>query len=344
MSIVFVIGAGASAEVGLPIGSGLTTQISQLLSFRLTNSRWSQGDSIIRQAISQLVSGGQNSGDMLEYMEAAERISRSMPLAPSIDSFVHNHRGNEKLARCAKLAIVRSILIAESGSQLIRKSRSYRNIDFNSIKDTWYVPFFQLLVGNRIKSNLEERLRHFKLIIFNYDRCVEHFIHCALQTYYGLSGKEAGELVNSLEIHHPYGSVGTLPYNYQTTETVEYGGNPDERKLLELSDEIYTFTEGMDHASSGVSKIKEHMKDASKVVFLGFGFHELNMTLIKPQEGSDSWVNTMCFATTLGMSESDRNICNQQIRKLYGGRTSKIRLVDSKCSEFFYDYSRTLAF
>jgi hypothetical protein len=111
------------------------------------------------------------------------------------------------------LAIVRSILSAERNSLLYFEQIGPKSkMDFNKLTDTWYISFFQLLTENCTKEDLEERFKQVKLIVFNYDRCIEHFIYYALQNYYRLSNIEASELMEYLEIYHPYGVVGTLPW------------------------------------------------------------------------------------------------------------------------------------
>ena len=94
-----------------------------------------------------------------------------------------------------------------------------------------------------VRGDLKERFKSITLIIFNYDRCIEHFIYYALQNYYRLSGSESAELIKCINMYHPYGDVGTLPWVNQNG-AMEFGTEPRSKQLLELVKKIKTFTEG----------------------------------------------------------------------------------------------------
>ncbi len=346
MNTVFVIGAGASKEANLPTGDDLKNKISHLLNIHYSvPSKLKSGDNLIFQA---LYIFAKNSGnpDINLYVPEALRIKDALPLASSIDNFIDQHRENKKIALCGKLAIVRSILDAERGSRLyFDRSLNQSNIDFNSISNTWYIYFFQLLTGNCVKNDLKERFKFVTLIIFNYDRCVEHFIYCALQTYYNMSETEAAELVNCINIYHPYGDIGSKPWINQN-ETMPFGAIPDSQKLLDLAKNIKTFAEGTDPSSSEILEIREHMKKAKRVVFLGFAFHEQNMQLIDPgpSKNSSPYRNDIrCYATTLDRSESDKNIIEGRIINLYRAKIP-VTMINKSCSEFFKDFWLSLSF
>ena len=178
------------------------------------------------------------------------------------------------------------------------------------------------------------------MIIFNYDRCVEHFIYHALQNYYRLSVGEVIELVNNINIYHPYGVVGTLPW-VDPNGAMEFGTEPRSKQLLELSRKIKTFTEGTDPGSSEILEIRKHMGIANRVIFLGFAFHKLNMQLIEPEQIHGT--SKICFATTHGISHSDRKVIEEQIKKLYSGEII-VNMADLTCGGFFTEYWRSLSF
>jgi hypothetical protein len=48
-------------------------------------------------------------------------------------------------------------------------------------------------------------------IVFNYDRCIEHFIFHAAQSYYGVDPGRAAQFVAAISFYHPYGSIAPLP-------------------------------------------------------------------------------------------------------------------------------------
>jgi hypothetical protein len=225
MNTVFVVGAGASQEANLPTGDELKRKIAQLLDVYFDLNQQKSGDHVIVAALDIFVRGI-GSTDINPYLEEARHIKDALPQAISIDSFIDAHRGNDRIALCGKLAIVRSILDAEKSSILyFERSRIDSNINFSSLENTWYNSFFKLLTGNCGKNDLKERFQSITLIIFNYDRCIEHFIYCALQNYYKISEAEATEIVKNMNIYHPYGNVGTLPW-MSRDGAIEFGKKP----------------------------------------------------------------------------------------------------------------------
>ena len=117
---VFVLGAGASKEVGLPVGAELKRNISDSLNIRFENGyNQSGGDYEITQALRLLVERGTPpSRDINPYLREAHKIREGMPLAISIDNFIDVHSGNELLETCGKFAIISNILNAEDRSKL----------------------------------------------------------------------------------------------------------------------------------------------------------------------------------------------------------------------------------
>ena len=118
--LVIVIGAGASKEVKLPIGSELTKTIAEALNFNIDHYRHlAGGDDRIRDCIVRLAQSQNNScGTLDDYYRAALRIREAMPLAPSIDNFIDSHRTDKKVAQIGKVAIATCILKAERNSTL----------------------------------------------------------------------------------------------------------------------------------------------------------------------------------------------------------------------------------
>jgi len=340
---VFIIGAGASKEAKLPTGAELKSTISNLLNMKFDFGRLKSGDHKIVAALRLHVSQSDNNrGDINPHLHEAWHIKDALPQAMSIDAFIDSQRNNEKIALCGKLGIVRSILEAEKNSLLYYENKSVNsNIDFDALSDTWYIPFFQLLTESCTKDDLKSRFQLITLIIFNYDRCVEHFIYHALQSYYRLSNIEAADLVNSINIYHPYGTVGTLPW--MQSGTVEFGIDPQPSMLLKLTNKIKTFTEGTNPDSSEILAIRKSMGTVNRLIFLGFAFHKLNLELISPSDFKKNLNKVDCFATALGISNSDRKVVVGQISDLYGGSV-EVRTTDSQCGPFFKEYWRSLGF
>ncbi|NTV47777.1 MAG: hypothetical protein HGB11_14950, partial [Chlorobiales bacterium] len=295
---VFIIGAGASAEAGLPTGKELRDKIAGLLDMDQPT-----GDDIILNAISVFYNLGfiiqKSHEEINKHLIAARHIRDAMPQALSIDNFIDNHRGNKEIEFCGKLSIVRSILQAEQGSTLYPQTDN-RRLDFRALENTWFNRFVQILTENSREEDLEERLEKICLVVFNYDRCIEHFVFHALQNYYHISEQETAELINNhLEIYHPYGQVGYLPWQAPEksiekagekpwlVNSIGFGGEPNSEGLKQLASQIRTFTEGTSEETSNIDELKTRINESKMLIFLGFAFHELNLKLL----GSDKTEN-----------------------------------------------------
>lgn len=351
--MLVVVGAGASSEVGLPIGVDLIKKIQPLLDFKLdVFSRLEGGDKFIRSVILVEVNKTSNIlANLNEYVAAAQIIRKNIPLIKSIDSFIHDRSDNNLIACLGKLAIVRSILDAERRSMLYFENRSiHSTINYTTIEFTWFNEFQKILTESCNKDELEERFATLSMVIFNYDRCVEHFLFNYIQTHYSISKSKAAELVNSIDIYHPYGQVGYLPWQNKGSN-INFGAELGTEDLLSLSKEIRTYTEGTDQESSEIVAIREQVKVSKTILFLGFAFHKRNVELLQPEyaEGSlDRFgISFKCFATAKDESGSNRKEIEDDICKLL-----QINLRDRQylhvnnlsCAKLFKEYGRSLSF
>ena len=237
-----------------------------------------------------------------------------MPQAISIDNFIDSHAGEEKITLCGKLAIARAILSAESMSLLtVDRSNIYNKLDFSKNEKTWFNGFFQLLTENCRIADLPARLKSIAVVTFNYDRCFEQFLFHALQNYYAISPTDSAAVLANLEIHHPYGMVGKLPWMGHAG-SIDFGAEPQASELLSISSQLRTFTEGTDPSVSDINAIRQTMTETRRLAFLGFAFHRLNMSLLFEQETPSSKPKSTIgiFATALGISSSDcQHIANE---------------------------------
>lgn len=346
---LFIIGAGASKEVDLPIGEELKKIICNLIDFRYdTFGMLTHGDEKIVNAIKLNIKKENKSdktGDEIfnEYLLEAEHIKSNLIASYSIDNFIDTHRDNKKIALLGKLGIVKSILQKEKGSKLYFENDQF---DYNKINNTWYLKFFKSITENCNKDDLKERFKLIKFIIFNYDRCVEHFLNNALKQYYRLTESEIAEIVNCLTIYHPYGSIGQLPLN-STNYSIKFGADPTPENLLTLSGKIKTFTEGTDPNSSEIQKIKEIMSNTNRIVFLGFAFHKLNMQLIKPNSRPEYYPKY--YASVYNISDSDQKLIKNDLDMMYRSSAfdvpnSEVFFLNSNCNEFYDAFKKGLSF
>lgn len=342
---VIILGAGASKEAKLPIGSELTAMIAEKIEPNESfNGHWTTTDNQINTVINHLkqnISIGQSNA----LQRACSRIHNAMPLAMSIDNFIDSQR-DEYVTLCGKLGIVRSILEAEKNSSLHFSTENiYNHPNFNTISQTWYVKVFQLLVENCEFEEIPQRLSRISFVIFNYDRCLELFLNEALKVYYNVDQSQVKEVLSKLKIFHPYGKVGDAPWE-RGTSTADFGANPGPQDLLDRAKSIKTFTESVD-AESEENEIKKTITKAKKLIFLGFAFHPLNMKLLQPT----SIPNVMkVYATACGISESDRKVISAELqgfisinqRNDHEKKYIEVNVVDKTCNQLFEEYSRSM--
>lgn len=336
--IVFVVGAGASSDVKLPTGKGMTEDIAKALSFKD-----GKGDDAVRDCIG-LQQRSDQSGKQV-YWGACRRIVSGMPQAESIDSFIHENRQDEKIEFCGKLAIARCILNAESKSDLYHPNPGHR-FDFDRVTgvgETWYDRFFKLLRRDREVHELKDRLESVSMIVFNYDRCIEHYLFHALKNYYGVDDQTSAGLLEQFQIYHPYGTVGKLPWQ-DNAKPVEYGGDLYLSNLMESAERIRTFTEGA--RAEEIADLRQDVIAADIIVFLGFAFHDINMKLLRPTE-DDRLVaranepRKLTFATAKGIHHYQQDIATTAIKALSSVDPKKSSIIeDMGCVDLFDRYGK----
>lgn len=344
---LFIVGAGASCEAGLPSGEDLKGKIASLLDIRFEDGyQQNAGDLQISDALREAAKvDDPDRININPYLEKAWRIRDVVPTAAiSIDNFLDAHRGDKKMELCGKLGIVRSILQAERGSKLSPLSSGDDKFNLRTLSGSWYLSFLQMLTENVHRSEVEDIFDNVSFITFNYDRCIEQFIPQALSEYYDLPMADAYRIASTLTIFHPYGQVGKLPWQ-DHSRAVPFGS--DRGNLLALTSEIKTFSEGL-HDNLMLRHIHHAVSEAQTIVFLGFAFHPMNMSILKPDEYSNE---KRVFSTSFGLSSSDQSVIEDDIfEMLYHGDVSysermalKPEMASLKCGDFFRHFFRSLS-
>jgi hypothetical protein len=337
---VFVIGAGASHEVKLPLGSGLKADIGQ----RLTVV-----DSVGRQPIfaddlshrtldSYFTTARINRSLWSEYMSAAESICRNMPLAPSIDNYLYTHQDNRYINTCGKIGILISILEAERNS-LLYADPDELYIDHKKLADTWFDRLVKMLFTDVTVSQVDRVFENVSFIIFNYDRCVEFYLEQAVRSYFGLDPADSQALVRKLRVFHPYGQLGSLPWQMGSSRigfgdvVTTQGGSCIEN--------IRTFSERVQESQT-FDLIKQEIVAASTIVFLGFAYHPLNMQVLQPT--SEKPIAKNVFGTCLGVSQQEQHSVTYNIQvELLSQNGATVQLPrHTTCVSLLDAFSRTL--
>lgn len=338
---VFIVGAGASKEVGFPLGIELKSVISDKLNLQVDygERRITTGDTYIYNALRQKYKGA-----VEHYFNACLQIRDGVVLSDSIDDFIDAHQHDESIAICGKLAIARSILEAERSSKLFFKANNIDDtIDFKSVDNTWYSKFYRLLSKQTKKSNLDEIFDNVSVVNFNYDRSLEHFLVYALAANYRINIQQAQELVKKLTIYRPYGSVGSYFGQSQPITPFGFSGL---RSVDEVVANLKTYTEQVEEGDE-LKSIQHAIYSAEVLVFLGMAFHPNNMKLLHCGLRTNT---KRIYATRKGISDHDISVIINQIDDMIGNPHS-IRHVGfrpdyiffaQECHDLFDEYQRTL--
>jgi hypothetical protein len=337
--LILVVGAGASKEAGLPIGSELKTRIADALDIRYENSyRTNSGDKLIDASI-RLYAQQQGVNDINPHLRAARRIAAAMPLAASIDNFIDAHRDNSLIETCGKLAIARCILEAEASSLMRVGTNIYDTIDFKSLEKTWYKSFFQTIVLGAQLSDIPSRLSRLAIVTFNYDRCIEMYLHGALRNYYEIDEATASSLLKHLTIFHPYGHLGEINPSFES----RFGAEVHPQRLIDAAKRLKTFTEGTDESGSEIVEIRATIAGAAKLVYLGFSFNPQNLALLYGNGVFQDPGTRAVFGTAYGLSNFDVMEIGQDISKRGSVDAGRISLRnDLTCAQLFHEFSRAL--
>ena len=251
------------------------------------------------------------------------------------------------MVHLGKAAIVRSILQAERKSKLFSNMAESTPFDMANVADSWFVLFMRALSSGLRIDNVRALAHNVSFVVFNYDRCLEQFLFKAIQQLYAISAQEADRILDTFSIHHPYGVVAPLRTTVDLNGRIPFGGLAESGdKYLLLAQSIKTFTEQLSDPESE-RRIKQAMEEAECIVFLGFGFHPANLTLLNPER---TMAQRPVFATAYGMSESDVNSVFNAVDSMYekipriGSLQNPFIVIDNtaKCLDLFQNYSRAI--
>lgn len=336
---VFIIGAGASHEFGLPVGEALMQQIQINSRFDTSHGQLMEG---VDEIYHSLIDGYKNDGHAIKMrMQAMAEIHRAIDHAGSIDEFINRHIDDPLIAEVGKLQIAYAISQAERQSNIATIVRQTESASPPDLSDTWIKPFTRMLFDGVRNSDVETLGNNITIICFNYDRCIETYLEYAIvKTFRDVSPDMARKIVKKINIIHPYGSLGDLRHH-------PFGAEPTPERLWAMSENIVTWSESM---NSDISpKIQDAMTNASTVIFLGFAFAPQNMKLLEVENGFDgTFQEVETFATAYGYNAVINERLTAKIIDLFPSEfptinEDKVHIqYDMKCAEFLKAHSMAL--
>jgi hypothetical protein len=315
--IVFVVGAGASNEYGMPVGGDLKNQIASAVTFEVDH----QGTPTKNPEL-HLMLGTRFRDQANKYYEGCKELARIMPNFVSVDEALNWFSSTSEVVDVGRFAIMRNILGAERKSPLFNWQHS-KFIADGKLELGWIPLFLNMVTSSLKKDEAEAAFRNVIVINFNYDRTIEHFLYSALQMTFGLNESDARRVLLGLKIIRPYGAVGSL--EWQDGSTTLFGADPaiELDSLFTRSKSIKTYTEQVttDELSTEMQSIIDR---ARVIVFLGFGFHEQNMSLLRAKN-SVHWRRV--FATVFGLHNENYSIIGEKIAMTVGCIPERLQLL-----------------
>lgn len=347
---LFIVGAGASAEFGFPQGDEFKQALANKINFYFDEpSKLKRGDYQIIQALNKHIQNSQSDShyryNLNSFMEAARNIEDALGVVTSIDSYVENHNGDERIELVSKLAIVQTILEAERNSKLYIDISNKNSFSMLRLSNTYLAKLTGILVNGVHKDKIEDVFENISFISFNYDRCIEQYLALAIKNVFSLDEATAQRLVEEkLSVYHPYGKVGGMPWSKGNIYDVTFGKEINSSVLLDQAKQIKTYSEQLKDINM-MEQIREKVEDASLIVFLGMAYHDQNLSLIRLSGQSFA---TRVYGTAFGMSDSDVKVINSLIRRTLGYSDVDSELTveiknSLKASQLFAEYSKSLS-
>lgn len=315
----FIIGAGASFDLGFPLGDTLRDRIIELLDTEDRNRSLNFKDPSLTRIVHERAfhEAGTSSWPtrMESYRQAAATIRDGLPFARSIDSFLDGLRGQPDLEFLGKLAIATVILRAEASSPLAlghvhaANAAQIRATQLKRLLASWHSELGQILYDGHTRETLDSVFEHASFVVFNYDRCIEEFLTISLMRRFSIDRNHALALVGRCRIVHPYGQVGgSLP----DEEGYLRFGRFEDHQLILAASRIRTFTEATEDSIS--EAIKDLVAQADVLVFMGFGWLPQNMELLEAEGRATN--AQQVFATAMNMDPGEIDVVADQINAI----------------------------
>jgi len=321
--VVFIVGAGAGKDYGLPLGGALASTIASDL--RKLN-RLIGGDNDLVDVL--LSSRGRDS--LPKYIEAGRMLGAAISSSVSIDDALYLLSESPEAVELGKICISRSILEAEgNGALQIRRDTGRMNPDAG--KDGWIEQVFSMAIANHKLCEVSRAFDNLTFINFNYDRCLEHYLFWSLQRI-GLPVSDAINIVRGLSIVRPYGTLGTiLP---RAPDTLQFG-ELNRLEVFMAKDRIRTYTE-----SEALNKdhLRRVISDAAMHIFLGFGFHHQNLELLSVLESMPVRNGAkQVLATVFGIDPANIDQLRLSLQAIVKVHAERIELLDKTATQLLRD-------
>ena len=305
---MLVLGSGASVPYGYPTGATLKSCIlDEIISRRgLESARQGSG---VDATLSMLM----NSYQPEHVFEFRQRFELSQ--VDSVDYFLREGC-NDHLKAVGKAAMAIALIKCEQSSTLLNRD--------------WYQYLWNYHLADEPG---EETIRDtgLRVVTFNYDRSLEHFLFTAIRAKFNLRDPDAARLARNIPIEHVHGTLGQHPA-FVDHGWRDYDDFLNDATVRKASTCIRIFSETNGHEDN-LRDTWRYLKGAAVIGFLGFGFEPRNFEKLFCRE-TDWFSNAeYIFATSHGLTPSRA----KYVRNLLGDRRKSITFVDKRCLDCLMD-------
>lgn len=281
---VLVLGAGASAPFGFPLGQGLKDLVCR---------------KILQQpgSVQLLATLGFKTDIISRFRTALENSGRS-----TVDAFLEYR---EDFLEIGKTAIAATLLPYETTARLFRDWIVRRANPEITREGNWYDLLFGVLSDG---IPFEEFNKHkLSIITFNYDRSIEHYLFTSLKNSYNKPDKECGEKLRKIEIIHVHGSLGPLGWQSRPAglPSVPYDSGTDPKVVKLAAQNIKIIHESVADTPE-FTQARNILLNSTRVLFLGFGYHPTNLRRLRIETLKTKYLNVK--GTSVGLSHERKEI------------------------------------
>jgi len=169
---------------------------------------------------------------------------------------------------------------------------------------------------------------------------LEEFLFRAIGNLYDLDKNSCAKIMSRLRVLHPYGQIA--PLKWQQMGGTAFGECPS---LDHAAEAIRTFSEQVSDTTLQ-SELDHAVTSHERILFLGFGFIEENMEVIRPRAPME---RKPIRGTAYGFSDSNRILVERQLENWLHSVESQdlqehnpsVQLTAAlTCSEFLDQHSR----
>jgi len=265
--ITFVLGAGASAPYGFPVGSELVLEIlwvCRAAGAMATHKGLKIGELSMVVCDAMAEHNGVDREEAKKQMHLlGDDIDRVKPM--SIDRYLARHPKWDELGR---------LLIA---AVLLEHERQH-SLMLGAIKEgrgDWYRYLMELLDA----PHAQFAQNNVSFVTFNYDRTLEQSLTQAFSTQEDLSPREWQQTIyQNVWIAHVHGRLGVHPqFPEAGQKSIPYGEPPTADSLVVAAAGIQIVSDEGLINSPEFAFARRLLKDAKAIFFLGFAYDSVNL-------------------------------------------------------------------